>query len=169
MIFFFGDDKDNLLQTCNFLSLSEDNNKFVSFLCSDMRQNIMTNNSLSTNIETGNIFYNDFNTKENFYSFLLGQQDKLKQFILKRISIIISSKNTQVATCFRWPGVIYYQIKTKYLLYKFNDWIESMGAKNFLIRHTSKVRDEIGLQKIEEKDKQFLVEKTIAKIENHTL
>ena len=58
---------------------------------------------------------------------------------------------------------------TKYLLYKFNDWIESMGAKNFLIRHTSKVRDEIGLQKIEEKDKQFLVEKTIAKIENHTL
>ena len=58
---------------------------------------------------------------------------------------------------------------TKYLLYKFNDWIESMGAKIFLIRHTSKVRDEIGLQKIEEKDKQFLVEKTIAKIENHTL
>ena len=44
-----------------------------------------------------------------------------------------------------------------------------MGAKNFLIRHTSKVRDEIGLQKIQEKDKQFLVEKTIAKIENHTL
>ena len=57
----------------------------------------------------------------------------------------------------------------KYLLYKFNDWIQSMGAKIFLIRHTSKVRDEIGLQKIEEKDKQFLVEKTIAKIENHTL
>ena len=58
---------------------------------------------------------------------------------------------------------------TKYLLYKFNDWIESMGAKIFLIRHTSKVRDEIGLRKIEEKDKQFLVEKIIAKIENHTL
>ena len=58
---------------------------------------------------------------------------------------------------------------TKYLLYKFNDWIESMGAKIFLIRHTSKVRDEIGLRKIEEKDKQFLVEKIITKIENHTL
>ena len=131
MIFFFGDDKDNLLQTCNFLSLSEDNNKFVSFLCSDMRQNIMTNNSLSTNIETGNIFYNDFNTKENFYSFLLGQQDKLKQFILKRISIIISSKNTQVATCFRWPGVIYYQIKTQNicctnLMTGSNPWVQKI-------------------------------------------
>ena len=53
----------------------------------------------------------------------------------------------------------------KYLLYKFNDWIESMRAEKFLIRHTSKVKDEIGLQKIEEKDKQFLIEKIIAEIE----
>ena len=53
----------------------------------------------------------------------------------------------------------------KYLLYKFNDWIESMRAKKFLIRHTSKVKDKIGLQKIEEKDKQFLIEKIIAEIE----
>lgn len=29
----------------------------------------------------------------------------------------------------------------KYLLYKFNDWIESMGAEKILIRHTSKVKD----------------------------
>ena len=94
-----------------------------------MRQNITTNNNLSIHIETGDIFYNDFNTKENFYSFLLGQQDKLKQFILKRISIIISSKNTQVATCFRWPGVIYYQIKTQNicctnLMTGLNPWVQ---------------------------------------------
>ena len=35
----------------------------------------------------------------------------------------------------------------KYLLYKFNDWIVSMGAEKILIRRTSKVRDKIGLQK----------------------
>ena len=64
--FCFGGDNDNFLLTCKFLSLSEDNNEFVSFLCLDMGQNIMTNNSLSIHIETGNIFYNDFNTKENF-------------------------------------------------------------------------------------------------------
>ena len=46
----------------------------------------MTNNSFSIHIETGHIFYNDFNTKENFNSFLLAQQDELKQFIPKRIS-----------------------------------------------------------------------------------
>ena len=66
--------------------LSEDNSEFVSFLCSDMGQNKMTNDSFSIHIETGDIFYNDFNTKENFNSFLLAQQDELKQFIPKRIS-----------------------------------------------------------------------------------
>ena len=39
----------------------------------------------------------------------------------------------------------------KYLLCKFNDWIESLGAKKKLIRHISKVNDIVGLQKIEKK------------------
>ena len=37
-------------------------------------------------MRTGDIFYNDFKTKERFYNFLLAQQDELKQFIPKRIS-----------------------------------------------------------------------------------
>ena len=41
-----------------------------------------------------------------------------------------------------------------------------MDTENLLIGHFSKVRDEIVLQKIEGKDKQFLIEKIIAKIEN---
>ena len=41
-----------------------------------------------------------------------------------------------------------------------------MGVEKKLIRHISKVRDKIDLQKIEEKDKQFLIEKIIAKVEN---
>ena len=45
------------------------------------------------------------------------------------------------------------------MLYKFNDWIESMGVEKIFIRHTSKVRDEISVQKMEEKDKQFLIGK----------
>ena len=66
--------------------LSENNNEFVSFLCSDMEQNVMTNNSLSIHIETGDTCYKAFNTKESFYNFLLATQDELKHFIPKRIS-----------------------------------------------------------------------------------
>ena len=34
-----------------------------------------------------------------------------------------------------------------------------MGAEKTLIRHASKIKDETDLQKIEEKDKQFLIKK----------
>ena len=33
--FFFGGDNDNFVHACNFLSLDEDNNELISFLCSD--------------------------------------------------------------------------------------------------------------------------------------
>ena len=82
--FFYGGDNGNFIRACNFLSIDEDNNEFVSFLCSDRGQNIMTNNSLSIHIESGNIFYQIFNTNENFYIFLLAQQDETKRTIPKR-------------------------------------------------------------------------------------
>ena len=46
----------------------------------------MTNNNLSIHVESEDIFYNNFNTKENFHNVLLTQQDDSKQIILKRIS-----------------------------------------------------------------------------------
>ena len=131
----------------------------------------MTNNSFSIHIETGDIFYNDFNTKENFNSFLLAQQDELKQFIPKRISYHYSfEKYTRsYLPSFSLEEIDRFDMLSnknqKYLLQKLNDWIESMGAEKIMIRHTSKVRDEIGLQNTEEKDKQFLIEKIIAKTE----
>ena len=62
------------------------NRKFIDFLLSDTGQNIVTNNSLSIHVESGNIFYQNFNTNENFYSFLMAQQDETKTIIPKRIS-----------------------------------------------------------------------------------
>ena len=46
----------------------------------------MTNNSLSIHIESVNIFYQNFNTIENFCSFLLAQQDATKAITSKRIA-----------------------------------------------------------------------------------
>ena len=83
---FFGGGNKNFVNACNFLSLNEDNNEFISILCSDMGQNIMANNSFSIHVESGDIFYSDFNKKENFYNFLLAQQDEWKQIIPKRVS-----------------------------------------------------------------------------------
>ena len=51
-------------------------------------------------------------------------------------------------------------------MYKFNDWIESVGAEKLILRDTSKAEDSYGLKKIVEENKQFLIEKTIYDIEN---
>ena len=60
--------------------------EFIAFVISDVGQNLMTNNSLSIHIESVNIFYHNFNTNENFYSFLLAQRDQTEAIIPKRVS-----------------------------------------------------------------------------------
>ena len=120
-------------------------------LCAVIRGkiNIMTNNSFLIHIESGDIFYNDFNTKENFYIFLIAQQDETKQFNPKRTSYHHSfEKYTRnyLPSCSLEEIDKSYMIShknSKYLWYKFYDWIKSLGAKKILIRHTLKVKNEV--------------------------
>ena len=101
-------------------------------------------NGLSIHIESGNTFYRNFNTIENFYSFLLAQQDKTKQIIPKKIAYhhsfqkyiksYLPSFSIEEAEKFD----LHANKNSKYLLYKFNDWIESLDGKKLLIKHTSK-------------------------------
>ena len=50
------------------------------------------------------------------------------------------------------------------MLYKFNDWIESMEGEKLLIRHTAKTKDDFSLKTTESTDRQFLIEKLIQNI-----
>ena len=128
-LIFFGGENEIFVNACNFLSPNEDNNEFISFLCSDMGQNMMTNNSLSIHVESGGIFYNDFNTKENFYDFLLAQQDESKQITSKRISFHhrFEGYTREYLPSFLLEEIdkfdMLFNKNLKYLLYKFNDWI----------------------------------------------
>ena len=64
--FFYVGQNETFTHAVNFLSLSNNNREFIAFLIFDAGQNIRTNNSLSIHIEFGNIFYQNFNTNENF-------------------------------------------------------------------------------------------------------
>ena len=174
-LFFFGGENENFVNASDFLSPKEDNNELISFLCPVMGQKIMTNNSLSIHVESGDIFYHDFNTKEHFHNFLFAQQDERKQIIPKRISYHHSfeSYTHEYLLSFSLEEIDKFDMlsnkNSKCLLYKFNDWVESMNAEKILIKHTSKVKDEVGLQKIEEKGKQFLIEEIISNIEKKSV
>ena len=67
---------------CHLIMTTE----FIAFLVSDEGQNVMTNNSFSIHVESGNIFYQNFNRNENFYSLLTAQQNETKAIIPKRVS-----------------------------------------------------------------------------------
>ena len=56
---------------------------------------------------------------------------------------------------------------SKYLLYKFNNWIESLNAEKTKTRHLSMAKDDIGLIKTEEKNSKFLIEKIIGAVEKN--
>ena len=60
--FFYGGINENFIQACYFLSTNKDNREFIAFLVSDEGQNVMANNNLSIHLESGNIFYQNFNT-----------------------------------------------------------------------------------------------------------
>ena len=47
----------------------------------------MTENKLSIHVESGDIFYDNHNTDENFYSFLLSQQNDEAAYVPKKIHI----------------------------------------------------------------------------------
>ena len=54
---------------------------------------------------------------------------------------------------------------SKYLFYRFNDFIKAYGNPRYKLLHTRKMLDTVGLKKLEEKNKQFLLEKIIHGIE----
>ena len=75
---------------CSSLNLNRENLDFIDFLSSDIGSQIFRENMLSIHIETGNIFYHDYNTGKSIYEFLMRQQDntKKKKKLNKKINLI---------------------------------------------------------------------------------
>ena len=115
--FFYDGENEDLVQAVEFPSLSADNREFVTFLLSDLGQNVM-NNSLSIYIESGDIFYQNFNTRENFYNFLIAQQNEETASIPKKCLIITALKGTLIVFYRNFPltmlrNLICIQIRTQ--------------------------------------------------------
>ena len=82
--FFYGGENDNFHRSLEFISLSPVNREFGAFLMSDLGRQVMTENKLSIHVESGDIFYENHNTGDNFYNFLIVQQNDEAAFIPKK-------------------------------------------------------------------------------------
>ena len=169
--FFYGGESEKFVNALEFIGLSPINREFSAFFLSDLGRKTMTQNKLSIHVESGNIFYDNHNTGENFYNFLLSQQNNEAAYVPKKLSY----KNSFEAYIgsFLQSFSIDDQEKfdllafknSKYLFYHFNDFIKAYGNPRYKLLHTRKMLDTVGLKKIEEKNKQFLLEKIIHGIE----
>ena len=99
----------------------------------------MANNSLSIHAESGNIFHQNFNTNENFYSFLTVQQDETKTIIPKLISYHYSFEKfiNKYLPSFSIDNAEKFDLfankNSKHFFYKFNDQIEALGGEKQII------------------------------------
>ena len=85
-IYFFYGDSQNFVDALEFIGFSPINREFAAFLLSDLGRQTMTQNKLSIHVESGDIFYDNHNTEENFYSFLLSQQNDEAAYVPKKFS-----------------------------------------------------------------------------------
>ena len=102
-------------------------------MLSDLGRKTMTEIKLSIHVESDDIFYDNNNTDENFYSFLLSQKNEEAAYVLK----IFSYKNSfeTYISSFLQSFSIDDQEKfdllafknSKYLFYRFNDFIKAYG------------------------------------------
>ena len=171
--FFYGGESENFYRAVEFMGPDAENREFAAFLMFDMGRQVMASNRLLIHVETGDIFYENHNTGENFYNFLVTQKSEEAAFIPKKFSYLNTFEIyiSQFLQEFSLDDVEKKKKfknspkNSKYLFYRFKVYVKAYGGIRKKIRHTRKYEDSIGMQKLEEKSKQFLIEKIIYGIE----
>ena len=142
--FFYGGDSDQFVNALEFLGLRLINREFGAFLLSDLGRQTMTQNKLSIHVESGEMFYDNHNTGENFYSFLLSQQNGEAAYVPKKISYRNSFEAyiSSFLQSFSIDGQEKFDLlafkNSKYIFYRFNDFIKAYGNPRYKLLHTKK-------------------------------
>ena len=88
--FYFGGLNKIFFYVCQNLVLNEENTSFIYLLSSDIGSQIFRENSLLIHIETGNVYFDGYNTNESIYKFLLSQQDQKQNKKFIKHSLILT-------------------------------------------------------------------------------
>ena len=143
--FYFGSLNKKFFYACQNLGLHEDNTSFINFLSSDIGSQIFREYSLSIHIETGNVYFDGYNTNESIYEFLLSQQDETKQKVHATLSYSDTFSNymRNFLDDIDHETVDKYNVFTnknvKYLSHRFNDFLLFRGQPILTLRHSKEL------------------------------
>ena len=160
----YGGESEQFVNALEFLGISPINREFAAFLLSDLGRKTMTQNKLSIHVESGDVLYDNHNTEENFYGFLLSQQNDEAAHVPKTFSY--NNTLEKYITSFLQNFLIDDQEKfdllafknSKYLFYRFNDFVKMYGNPRYKLLHTRKMLDSKAMEKLGDKNKQFMIQ-----------
>ena len=144
--------------------LSSENLEFLDFLQWDYCKEILENNDLKIHIETGNIYYKNNDTNESIFGFMKNQQDSSKE--KTNFNLMYDGNYNDYFQCLLIGFDAYEKTKldfltfknTKYLLYCFNDLLESTGQPIILVKHSKVTDDYTAAEEIQNQNWQYFTE-----------
>ena len=87
---------------------------------------------------------------------MFAQQDEKNKFIGKTISYHQGSEESiSMTTDMQEKYDLTTNKNSKYLLYRHNDWIDSLGAEKIRMRHSSTINDDVVIKEIQKKTLSF--------------
>ena len=171
--FFHGGKNQKLVSRIKELKLGDGNEYFIDFLLSEFAFRIMEENKMKIHIESGDIYFDKYNTGESLFDFLKMQQNDNHSFIdhdfyynasyddyfREFLNDITGEENTKYD--------YFTNRNAKYLFYRFNDMLLNNGTFELIkIRHSEKVKDDIAIAEIEKNDWQYFIVSLIENLKN---
>ena len=131
----------------------------------------MTQNRLSVHSSTGDLYYDGVNANESLFDFIVSQKNRTKkrireklyyggtfeQYLSELLPAIDADADAKLDTLTNKS--------IKYLFYRYNDYLVFKGFDPSPIIHTKLSIDEVVMEKLQNRDWQYLIESLIYKVE----
>ena len=144
---------------------------FMQFLATDYGSQIMKQNRLSIHFSTSDLYYNGVNTNESFFDFIVSQKNRTKIGIREKLYYgdTFEQYLSEFLPAFDADADAKLDTLTnksiKYLFYRYNDYLVYKGFDPSPIIHTKLSTDEVVMEKLQNRDWQYLIESLIYKVE----
>ena len=151
----------------SFSNVNDDTTEFINFLQGNICKNILENNKLKIHVESGKIFYDNEDTNESIFDFISAQNNPISGEISRNFAF-----DQDYKTYFQWVGTAFDEternkldiltnVNSKFLFYRFNDFLQQKGKKTKKIKHSVVTEDYIAGEKIQDKSWKYFVESVL--------
>ena len=142
-------------------------NDFIDFIQGVTCSELMKKNKLKIHIDTGNIYYDNTDTNQTIYGFLLAQEDDTKKFIdfkfiysesyeqyFNEYLLKINQKNDDALD-------VLTNKNSKVLFYHYNDLLFNINLDRLPVRHSRISDDEFPTETTQTENWQYFIERIL--------